>query len=50
MSMGNHEEDLLGDASPTFRRLALPLVVIGGLALAFLVFSLWRVFFPSAGV
>ena len=50
MSMGNHEEGLLGDASPTFRRLALPLVVIGGLALAFLVFSLWRVFFPSAGV
>jgi hypothetical protein len=48
MRMGNHEEDLLGDASSTFRRLALPLAAIGGIALAYLAFSLWGVFFPDA--
>ena len=49
MTMGNHEEDLLGDAAPTFRRLTLPLVAIGGIALAYFVYSMWRVYFPSAG-
>lgn len=48
MSMGNHEEDLLGDASPSFRRFMIPLVVIGGIVLVSLVYSMWRVFFPSA--
>jgi len=48
MTLGDPDEDLLGEESGKFRKGALVVIGAGGLALGIVLFILWRVFFPSA--
>lgn len=48
MTLGDPDEDLLGEASGTFRKGALVVMGVGGLVLGGIVFILWQVFFPGA--
>lgn len=48
MSLGDSDEDLLGEASGSFRKGALAFVVIGGLILGAAAFMLWKVLVPDA--
>lgn len=48
MTLGDPDEDLLGEASGKFRKGALGVIGAGGLALGIILFILWRVFFPGA--
>jgi hypothetical protein len=45
MTLGDPEEDALGEASGKFRKPVLVVIAAGGLALGTVVFLLWRVFF-----
>lgn len=46
MTLGDPDENLLGEASGKFRKSALVIIVAGGLAVGTVFFILWRVFFP----
>lgn len=48
MTLGDPDEDLLGEASGTFRKGALVVMGVGGLVLGCILFILWQVFFPGA--
>lgn len=48
MTLGDPDEELLGEASGTFRKGARVVIGVGGLVLAGILFILWQVFFPSA--
>ncbi|NUO75855.1 MAG: hypothetical protein HOQ32_07560 [Lysobacter sp.] len=48
MSLGDPDEDMLGEHSTTFRKGALAVMAIGGAILGTVVFVLWKVLFPSA--
>jgi len=48
MTLGDPDEDLLGEESGRFRKGALVAIGAGGLVLGSVLFTLWRVFFPSA--
>lgn len=48
MTLGDSDEDLLGEASGTFRKGALVVMGVGGLVLGCILFILWQVFFPGA--
>ena len=47
MTLGDPDEDLLGEASGTFRKGALLLMAVGGLFLAVVLLVLWHVLFPD---
>lgn len=48
MTLDDPDENLLGDASEPFRKSALAVMGVGGLALGIVVLILWQVLFPSA--
>lgn len=48
MTLGDPDEDLLGEASGTFRKGAVVVIGVGGLVLGSVLFILWQVFFPGA--
>jgi hypothetical protein len=48
MTLGDPDEDLLGEASGAFRKGALVVMGVGGLVLGGILFILWQVLFPSA--
>ena len=48
MSLGDPNEDLLGEASGKFRKWTLVVIVAGGLVLGGILFVLWQVLFPDA--
>lgn len=48
MTLGDPDEELLGEASGKFRKGALVVMGVGGLILGGVVFILWRVLFPGA--
>jgi hypothetical protein len=48
MSLGDPNEDLLGEASGKFRHWTLVVIVAGGLVLGGILFVLWQVLFPDA--
>ena len=47
MTLGDPDEDALGEASGTFRTGALVVMAVGGLVLAGVIFILWQVLFPA---
>ena len=48
VTLDDPDEDLLGDASGTFRKGALVVMGAGGLALGVVLLILWQVLFPGA--
>ena len=48
MTLGDPDEELLGEASGTFRKRARVAIGVGGLVLGGILFILWQVLFPSA--
>ena len=48
MTLGDPDEELLGEASGTFRKGALVVMGVGDLVLGGIVFILWQVFFTGA--
>lgn len=48
MTLGDPDEDMLGERSATFRKGALTVMAIGGAILGTVAFALWKVLFPSA--
>jgi len=48
MTLGNPEEELLGEASAPFRKRALVLLAAGGLVLGGVLYLLWQVLFARA--
>lgn len=48
MTQENPDDDMLGEASGSFRKGALVVVGAGGLVLAGVLFILWKVFFPGS--
>jgi hypothetical protein len=48
MTLGDPDEELLGEASGTFRKGALVALGVGGLILGGVLFILWQVLFPGA--
>ena len=48
MTLGDPDEELLGEASGTFRKGARVVIAIGALVLGSVVFILWQVLFPGA--
>ncbi|UHQ24888.1 hypothetical protein LVB77_09515 [Lysobacter sp. 5GHs7-4] len=48
MSLGDPDEDMLGEHSAAFRKGALTVMAIGGAILGTVAFVLWKVLFPSA--
>jgi len=47
MTLGDPDEELLGEASGTFRKGARVVIAVGALVLGIVIFILWQVFFPS---
>lgn len=48
MTLGDPDEELLGEASGTFRKWARVVIGVGGLVLGCILLILWKVLFPSA--
>lgn len=48
MTLGDSDENMLGEASGKFRKGSLVVMGAGGLVLGGVLFILWQVFFPRA--
>ena len=47
MTLGDPDEELLGETSGTFRKGARVVIVVGALVLGIVIFILWQALFPS---